>query len=1225
MSAPTQGGPLGGHPNWLFGLKPNATPPDRCNNDALVRDALSDVCYGHLRLGQNDFEFALNMGAFFSHNEPRVRAWLSQISSPDPKRPPDGQAFNVLVSPLTSRNAAFVAAVNEEVFKGAAQVVGVDVEAEFKDSFAVRYADLRALRRDLEGTGLRLVLHYVDDATVRGLSLLRLRSLVTELFGDRRHGGGEDSQRAGAQVFHSVFVLVDRWSPNTWRNLLQDFDPLVHSYLDIWAPHLNTFTSVCPVCQVNDHLHKAEDGCATALLAGEIRSLRMRETEPIRFDRLIAHQAEPAQDRGAAKPRLIRCSNGQPMPEPVPDSWKGRQEVGRRRLWWRHLLTYGLRHLGSEPFVSGSDQSGGEVWEKDLINCPSIVAAYLITKLDQIARGRPSEVPGTPAELPVDHFAAAIWAATTGELADRKSVREAALAVVNGLILTLLKPPRGNGDWAAPPAPGWTEEPVLAQVQSAREQMQNRWARLVKALDGLAKQKEFDRSMSDTTAWESLLRCLMRATSELGGTLLLRRDTMIRVFACGASRGVNLQRLMTYYVYCLKLLTSRGPDRAKSAFLDYLLLSGSEVQGKPTSLPSPQVPSRTVGQQFVDAPSNRLAIPDDIKARLAEFVDLAYIENTKCLEAVIDDMGPLSAGQPSEADGHEYLPEYSAECLTGWRWQAGSGPDLNQAHELARLLRETADLVSPNHHSDPHSAYDRPLSKLNELWAFCLGKESAKCEALLALETPEDTLALSSLETAPISAGSAQPAFVLPSSAYTQYEVELEEKPRHVTLGQSGVAHEVCAVQQLAQEAKVFEATWQGTISSGGPVVGLGRQPVDAGAGTRPSIVFGLSAAQESQYPEAYCLIRLGLTPDRGGSTEATLFLHAGLENDEKVDAAKLMNAVRIVAIFRGRMLDRLRSEQRRGVLDSVITGKLIEQAYVKQGALDHGQPSDNIGQTTGLAKYIEEDTKFGLGGDGPGGRKAYAQALSGYVNSGIAQLNRAVVIYRSRSSTTSPQSGSLSGLLESLGPKFAAALPPRADHTLTRILSACRSLPGLQDQSKLWLGRPLTKERQEAVEADGDRVTSWINKVSGEFSLRQVPNSDGDLKLVLTDLVHVTVVASLVDSAARHGAGPILVEVDEHGYLYVTNQVRDDFDLESIRRGLARDAGISLPAVADLFYESSGDDRNTTAAHGQPRGVRIAFAEGRPPPPVSWPGRQHDLQSNKWLSVGVPLFQRST
>jgi hypothetical protein len=893
---------------------------------------LDSVRFGHFRRGQNDFEFAVDMREFFDAYRADVEKWLGETVTSEIEA--QRQAFHVIVSPLTSRNAAFVASVNDKVFKGGAQVVGIEVEAEFKDSFAVRHADLAALRTDLAGTGLPMVLHYVDDATVRGLSLLRLRSLLTDLFDTRSEDQDERPAATEVRIFQSVIVLINRWSPNTWASLLGGPLQGLHCYADVWAPHLSTFASLCPLCERDDHLHKVEDGCSTAMLAAETRALRMRETAATRFDSLTvpgayAEAARIRQEKMATDPAgpagtagqgqsapwpLVRSLSGERLSDVVVSEWAGRQSVGRRRLWWRHLLTHGLRHLGQHQ-PHRCDRDARDCGPKDLVNCPSIVAAHLIERLTWIAKGTPSGS-GQDVEWPLDNFAAAIWAATTGELAARKSVREASLAIVNGLLSALLRP-----DALLNP-PDWNGQPTTDKVEAGRRSVQDGWQDLLEAVHALAGGSGGAEGFEDdANGWESLLRCLMRASAELGGTFLLRRRRMLEVFNFGKEHDLPLSRLAAFYAYCLKLLTSPGADRSRSAYLDHLLLTGQEDLTIASLVAASEDDRlKTVGKRFVErlrSEEGFAGIAQQVWDAVAEFADVAYLENTKCLQAVLDDMGSTRGNV--DLDG--YLPEHSAECLTG-RWPSRDAAQ-DEAEPRAQILLAALEAFSeqPDGHDGGQGAgngYDELADRLNQVWATFLGREPDECSASLVVETKKKDM----LRRTPIAA--------LPTAKAIQYRFDADsigltiEEQFSVTSGpgrqyldvgwHGGAQGEESKVETLAQR-RFLQAEWCGNL---GEPIGFAhvkerdRRDRRDRREDRPSITFGFQdgwrlGPDEEDGKRVWCLIRLGLATDAdGGSPDQDAYM-AFEAPGENVDVASLMNAARAVALFRGKMADKLR------------------------------------------------------------------------------------------------------------------------------------------------------------------------------------------------------------------------------------------------------------------------------------------------------------------------------
>ncbi|MDR2252451.1 MAG: hypothetical protein LBD97_01075, partial [Bifidobacteriaceae bacterium] len=1154
-------------PRWLRPADPNSER---------AFDLLESLQQSHARAGRNDFEFAIDTRGFFRRDEAKIRAWLENDVKPvvaqgphtvaADERAPAPAAFHVIVAPLTQRNVAFVALVNEVVFGGSAHVVAVDTEAEFKDSFVARYADLAQLQSDAASAGVELVFHYVDDAVVRGANMTRLLALLAALLSTPPDGAPPASSTPATPGFETVILLVNRWSMNTWRGFMHESEPRIYRFVDLYVPHLAAHTGPCPLCEENDALHHAEDTCSCARMAGAIRDLRLSEFEPVEFDKL---------------PNLVRCSNGQPLPSAVARRQTKRQLLGRRRFWWRHRLTEGLHRV--------EDQ-----------NSPVQVLALLVNLLSEVAARWKTKRPGNPpGGRAVDHFCSVIWAATTGLPAARKAVQEASLALVNALLEALTA--EAGPPPAPPPAPPQLSGEAMPQIT------QKLWEGLMQNVAWLSTEKAtavpFDESMDDRTAAESLARCLMRAVSRLGGTALIRRDTIVRVFKWAHSvmePGERLDGFAAYYAYCLKLLFSRGPDRAKPAFLEHLLLRGLEpADGEiPTVLADPQ--GGTVGTRF--AASLDQALPAALREPVATFADLAYLENTKCLDAIIRDM---TGEHASELPG-AYLPEYAVEYLESREITGVT------AEGLAEQLIQTQGEIKmwaqvdrpgdpkPNPDDDPKpNIYDSAAGCLNRLWQAFLGlADNQRCRTHLVLEVRESTLGLEPLAGVVDLLGVGVPAPGGAPGNPTRVDSYVVTRRKRQTgyLAVGGTdpnlapsAEAYCEAAAAAESARRLGRPSEPLLLRFSPQLrGYSESGQQAGAD-----IALLPSSNPGETAERVCLVRIGLDGDPASPLrDAYVVLTAPAETD----IAELQQAARAVAFFRGALANLFKSEQRRGVLRPVAQAKQVQRELSKTGALNHQDGSSSKNHS--LHRYVlgHRPYRDEAGKDG----EASCQAFGAHVDWVLANLNRALFLSRVEASGD--------GRLEPVLRRLALTADPAPSTGVAKV--ACRSLwylPGLHGDNPPKL--ELRCGTAEPTVATGYKhLGTWAGDNLPDLQLFTWKEDGRSSQL--SPQAAVVILASLVNGAIDHSSGSeiiIRVEVDDDGYVYVENPVDGDSSVERVKRGLARREGLSLAAVAELFASLD------SGAGGRPVRVRLTT------PAAGGAGTERC-----WLSIGVPLFEPS-
>ncbi|MDR1189639.1 MAG: hypothetical protein LBK95_19670, partial [Bifidobacteriaceae bacterium] len=904
------------------------------------------VLYGHFRRGSNDYQFQIDTRAYFNRQRASVREWLTSVSEGFRKR--RGSTFDVIAAPAHPRNAEFVGLVNEVLFNGRAYLLSIDVDSEHKDSFIARESNLLELYRNLETTNMRIDVHFVDDAVAHGSSLARVRDLVSSLFDRADSVGGSTAEAGGSalprgraervRLFKSVILLVNRDSPSSWRSLVGDPEPW--RFVDVWVPHLGE-GELCDLCRQGAGLGQAEAVSSTATLSDRLRNDRLREAEAVRAD--------------LAPDKLIRCDEGYAVPATPGNEWKQLNPdpdpmhpdvvgPGFLRLVWSDRLHHAFNALNDD------------------INRPEAVLRCLVKQLGSVfgqedATGFESATIRTADEWLAD-LAAALWAIGAPPLNIRKSVQEAGMALTNGLISRLL------GD-AAPPLPPW--RPLNGRLMSGWNPLLSR-AVEIPGHGGLRRGADKRRERA-----RMLLSALMKASAVLGSSRLLRKGTVAGAMSYARRELLNASQFISDYVYYLKLLLEPGSDRAKSMFLEELLASGLEPDGSKRSV-------LLTGHHFPEFVESVVSAGTDLVSWTSDVQNLArlaYFENTKVLQAVV---GPIPGTKDAPNDrpasqADDYLPEFAERFMEGW--------DSEPAHPLRKsvhALRMCGEATTPVQIGGQGSVtYEDTLSALFEVWECALGTEADVGQggwaALIAVARVSAlTLALnkddSNEEVEPNQID--EPAGSDESGAlFARTDRMADPSARR-----QGTGDEYNVARTKDRRRRLVIAS-HGS-GHGSPDETVGHLFAAAlGEGAHPGLVklFSIGPSFEPDYAlvrreygdsdyfsghSVYFLLRVGMrrgsdrSEDHQGAQatpgtdqadpHATQVEEAYLafEAPQGASDSAVLRAARAIAVFRGRLARRMRSDRRRGVLDPLVSAKLIERDLGNRGASQHGSTEVN-------------------------------------------------------------------------------------------------------------------------------------------------------------------------------------------------------------------------------------------------------------------------------------------
>lgn len=239
-------------PTQLIGLKKR----NDYNRHKISYESQGDISsirdyfyFDHVERGTNHYQIYMRTAHYYTNNSKQIDTWLKEIvkNNITSRIRKDVLSFDVLVNPLHFSNAAFVEAVNENVFNGASYTLRIEVEKEFKENVETKFSDIEVLYNKLVNMKLpaEINIHYVDDSINLGGNYTRMKHLVSSLFSqDAINGHGS----VKVNIFKTVIVLINRLSHASILDYVDDINDFYY-YLDIRISSMRTHEDACYLCK----------------------------------------------------------------------------------------------------------------------------------------------------------------------------------------------------------------------------------------------------------------------------------------------------------------------------------------------------------------------------------------------------------------------------------------------------------------------------------------------------------------------------------------------------------------------------------------------------------------------------------------------------------------------------------------------------------------------------------------------------------------------------------------------------------------------------------------------------------------------------------------------------------------------------------------------------------------------------------------------------------------
>lgn len=222
----------------------------------------SSLIYGHSRRGENHFWYYLQTEVLMRENNSDITDWLHNISCDIIHNENYNiDEFNIIFCPMHFSNIDFAEAVNNNVFNGAAMVICIDVDKEYRSNFNAKYSNISGLANVLNQSGRNYLIrvHYVDDTIITARTFNRAKSLLNSLFwGNMEH----------VNIFDTIILLVNRnsdFSSATLKNLVPlGGETRIYSFITLKISSLRTHGNSCVLCNLCSDAYKLSKGSSTS-------------------------------------------------------------------------------------------------------------------------------------------------------------------------------------------------------------------------------------------------------------------------------------------------------------------------------------------------------------------------------------------------------------------------------------------------------------------------------------------------------------------------------------------------------------------------------------------------------------------------------------------------------------------------------------------------------------------------------------------------------------------------------------------------------------------------------------------------------------------------------------------------------------------------------------------------------------------------------------------------
>lgn len=219
------------------------------------------IKYGHIKRNNNHHLYYIDTLKFFENpdNKNNIRLWLEEIR----EEILEGcNAYNIIVSILHYSNTGFINLVNDTIFNGAATIIILNLEQEFRDNIIIKYSYLKKIKGNIK-------FHFVDDSILTGESFIMARSFVSSIFEEYY-----DNKKPmnNVEIFSSIIVLLNRLSIYRKKDMViprsrmkiqksnendeQENQTKFKAYITLFIPPIRDPETFCFICKYKEEYKK---------------------------------------------------------------------------------------------------------------------------------------------------------------------------------------------------------------------------------------------------------------------------------------------------------------------------------------------------------------------------------------------------------------------------------------------------------------------------------------------------------------------------------------------------------------------------------------------------------------------------------------------------------------------------------------------------------------------------------------------------------------------------------------------------------------------------------------------------------------------------------------------------------------------------------------------------------------------------------------------------------
>lgn len=253
-----------------------------------MRPLYDALCYGHvIRDGDNHFEYYFQTEKIMEYLmekdseilKNKLNVWSNGLKS---QRSSDIIYYDYVVAPIHNTNANFVNYVSQNLHTK--QIIWIDTKKDFRDNIITKYSNLNSLYQNCckQKEKIEICFHYVDDTINSGDSFIRAKSLISSIFTEIE----SENENVKINVFHSIFLLLNRCSFNTKKNFVDNPEQNFHSVFDLNISYMRSYSDACVPCKNESNLSEVIPLCSATsnvavLSLKKSRRFQKREAEKI--------------------------------------------------------------------------------------------------------------------------------------------------------------------------------------------------------------------------------------------------------------------------------------------------------------------------------------------------------------------------------------------------------------------------------------------------------------------------------------------------------------------------------------------------------------------------------------------------------------------------------------------------------------------------------------------------------------------------------------------------------------------------------------------------------------------------------------------------------------------------------------------------------------------------------------------------------------------------------